>query len=178
MSQPSDPNLLLAYQTPGVYRPSPMRTAAWISLLVLGILYGAGGLCIGAGTIIANITLGRAVAAGPPGPAAMASNIHWIMIAMGLAFLAVTWAVAATYIWTALLVRRGSRAAAVTALVIAVLNALVILGFVVLGVIGMLMEPGRPDPEAALGLVVFLLPAVANIWVVIALSMVLRERRV
>jgi hypothetical protein len=178
MSQPPDPDLLLAYQSPPLFRPTGMRTAAWISLLVLGILYGMGGLCIGAGTIIANITLGRAVAAGPPGAVAMASNIHWIMIAMGLAFLAVTWAVAATYIWTALLVRRGSRAAAVTALVIAVLNALVILGFVVLGVIGMLTESGTPEPEAFIGLAVFLLPAVANIWVVIALSMVLRERRV
>ena len=173
----SEPRPMLAYESPPPGRLSGWRTAAWISQLVLGILYALAGLCLGGSTILVSSVMETLLAAGGPGTPALPPNFRWIMIGAGLALLAIMWAVAVTHIWTALLVRRGSRAAAVTGLVIAILNAVVILGVIALAVVAMLAGPGRHDPTGLIGVLVYLLPTAANIWVAIALGMVLREKR-
>jgi hypothetical protein len=75
MSQPPNfnPAHPLMYESPIPNRPSGWRTTAWISLLVLGILYALGGLCIGGiafaiGTVFERLITGAAPA-GAPAPA-------------------------------------------------------------------------------------------------------------
>lgn len=169
----ADPSL--SYETPSLNPSSPMRTAAWISLLVAGILYGLGGLCVGGSMFFVTAMVGAGGGAG--GGPVMPANARLILIITGVVMLALSWIVGGVYIWTAFLVRRGSRAAAVTSLIVASLNALVFLAIVVLGTIGALMGPGR-DRMAIVGVLFYLLPVAANLWLVIALALVLREKRI
>lgn len=176
MSEPPPfPDSSLIYESPPLDRSTGKRTAAWISLLIMGILYALGGLCMAGGAMIASAAVERAMAAGPAGvPPGV--NIKAILMIAGLVFLVLLWAMGGTYLWTAFLVRRGSRAAAVTSLIVASLNVVGIMAIIVLGTIGILIGPTK-DPQALIGIAVYLVPVAANLWLVIALIMFLREKR-
>jgi hypothetical protein len=162
----------LNYQSPPPDRPTGKRMLAWISLLVMGILYFFAGLCVGGGVAVASVIL----LAARPG-AGMPAGAHWVMVITAMATIGLPWAVAAVYVWCAFLVRRGSRAAAVASLVIAPLNALAFLGIVVGGMAMVARERGARDPGGAmLAFLFYLLPAVANAYLAIALILFLREK--
>jgi hypothetical protein len=85
------------------------------------------------------------------------------------------WAIAVIYIWTAFLVKRGSRGAAITSLVVAIINVVGMLAIVCMGTIGILSGGG--DPGSLVSVLFYLLPAAANGWLIFALVSLLRERR-
>jgi hypothetical protein len=139
---------LLNYDTP-LQRPSGMRTTAWISLLVLGILYVLGGFCVGISLAIIVTKL----------PAA--SRVVMIVV-MG-SMLLIAFGFGGALIWSAIRVRKGSRGAGIAALVMAILNALVILGFLCLGTIGIFTANSpRPEPAAWAGIIFYMLTLLGN----------------
>lgn len=105
---------LLNYQSP--HGPSRARVAAWIALLVLGSLYILGTLCVGASIGVA--LAGTRIHA--PGNSSRFLIIYAACIACG------GLGTAATYFWTAILIKRGSRRAGLVALTTAWINIAVI----------------------------------------------------
>jgi hypothetical protein len=170
----------LSYQTPPLEGASKARTTAWISLLVLGILYVIGGLCLGLSSIFAVSMIGAAGRGGGPGGAAGAipGNAKTILIAVLGTMLLLIVAVSAIYLICAFRVRKGSRAAGITAMVVSALNALLLIAIVCLGVIGIVSGAnGRGDMSGLVGIIFYLVPIAANTWVAIAIGWWLRERR-
>ena len=161
---------LLSYQTPAPAANTGLRTATWIYLLVLGILYALGGLCAVASMAFVFTLLTRA------GPAGATPGVGAIMLVTGIIMLLISLAIGATFIWAALRLRRGSRAAAITALVISILGTAGCLAIVGLGIIGALTSPDR-DPGMLIGILFYLLPAAVNAVAVVLLIALMRQQR-
>ena len=132
MSEP-----ILAYETPVTWRRSGLRTATWIVLLVLGTLYGLGGLGVGVAGGIAVASIGG-------------SGVGWeralvpFYIVGVIIFASVGLAIGSTYLVSSWGVKRGSRGAAILALVVALLNAGVLLVLSGFWVRDLVMEGGVP----------------------------------
>ena len=159
----SDP--LLTYQTPPRPQITGRCTAAWITALVMGILYGLGGLCIGGGFALTFVLIVRS------GRIAGAPMTYAVLLLGAIVLCILSFAV--TFIIGAIRIRRGSRAWAIACVIISLLNALLILSFVIFGVAAIL-STGR-NPEAALGLLMYLIPTAINIAAAILLFRALRD---
>jgi hypothetical protein len=162
-------NELLNYENVPPERPSAVRTTAWISLLVLGILYCLGGLCIGFSGVFMFAFIFK--------QADFPANSRALLLAVMVVLLALALAFGIVYLWSALRVRKGFRGAAVASLVIAILNTVVLTGLVCMGIIGVLLGPRGPDPSVLFGVIFYILPIAANGWVVFALTRFLRESK-
>ncbi len=99
------PNSSVSHQTAGASPTSRFWNPAWITCLVLGILYSLAGL-VGAGSTIFVVMVAHSRAT-PPARTTMWSDLA--VIAGGVLW---AWAVGAVYIFTSLYVKRGSRRAA------------------------------------------------------------------
>ena len=158
----------LTYQTPMDPSATPLRTGTWIYILVLGILYCVGGLCVGGSTLFAMTLVARAGA--PP------AGFKTIMLIVSIVMFIIPGAFGATYIWSAIRIRKNSRPAALTAMVIAIINACLLLLIVVLGIVAALVNPRR-DPASLVGVVFYLLPAGMNIAAVVLIIKLLQQWR-
>ena len=161
---------LLSYQSSLGNQPTPMRTAAWISLLALGILYVLGGLCSTGALLFVSALVGAGRPTAPP-------NAGSIIIIVAIITFLLTVGTGVTYIWTAFLIRRFSRGAAIVSLIISALNCLGFLTILVLGIAGYLMSSRSRDPGGVVGILFYITPALANAWVVIALALLVRGKR-
>jgi hypothetical protein len=122
----SDP--ILAYETPVMGRPSGLRTATWIALLVLGILHSLVGLYVGGAV---GLSLVR--------PSGMVPH-NLVVLILGIlgGVLVLFGGSGITYFWASWRIRKWSRAANITAMIVALVNALLFLG--VAGVVVPILE--------------------------------------
>jgi hypothetical protein len=109
---------LLEYRGSLMPPPSNWRIGAWIYLMILGILYGVGSLCIGASFGVAIFATKAAI----PG------SVHIVMFILTVGLACVGLGIAATYIWSGFGIKRGSKNAAVVALIVGVVNTVLIVG--------------------------------------------------
>ena len=164
---------LLTYQTPEPRPSTPLLTGTWIYILVLGCIYCLAGICLGGSTLLAFsfITHVAPAGAGPP-----RGTLMTIMIITGLIMFLLPAGSGGAFIWSALRIRRGSRPAAITALVIAILNGGGLLILVCLGAIGMAMRSDS-DPSAFVGVLFYLLPVGMNIAAIVLITRLLAQWR-
>ncbi len=159
----------LNYQSADLSRSSPMRTAAWITLLILGILYCLAGLCTGSSMIfVVSLLKSRG---------GMAAGADVIIYAVTAGVLLVLFGSGITYIWTCVRVRRKSRRAAVTALVVAIVNVSLIVILCGVAVVAMFIGKNSNFASAIPGLIMYGTAAAANIVAAWMLLRVLREDR-
>jgi len=106
---------------------------------------------------------------GPP----VASNIIVLIMSAVLLLFLVT---GSAYVWTSVLIRRRSRPAAITALSVAVINALLLLAVpVIAGIV--FIARGQMNAGGILGMIFYLSVALANAAAAFLLIRVLRETK-
>jgi hypothetical protein len=108
MTQPT-----LNYESPPPNRPTALRTATWIVLLVFGYLLCLGGTC--AGLMFLALPQFRSSAARPP-------SALWLSAIETVVYLAATSGTGITYILTSNGIRRFSRRSARIALTMTLVN--------------------------------------------------------
>ena len=120
----------------------------------MGILYCLGGLCMGTGVFMA-LTL-------QAGWTAAARGESWLMLSFVAAESVGTLASGCLFFWTGRTLTRGVRSAAVTALVVALINFVAVVGFMIYA-IGAGMIRGVPSVTPfVLGLVFYGVVALTN----------------
>ncbi|HVT80808.1 MAG TPA: hypothetical protein VHM90_09130 [Phycisphaerae bacterium] len=154
----------LNYQPLRIDRPSRTRSGAWISLFVLGVLYALFGTLMAVGLGFANMFLKRG------GASPSSRNV---LLVIGGLFSAMVLILGAVEIWLAFKVRKASRRAAVGGFVLTLANAILI-GIVLLVCLVMLLFD-KPDPEAVIGMLFYLIPLVCNVWTAHILFRLLKE---
>ena len=110
-----------------------VRRGAWIMLLVVGILDCTWALCITGAMFFMLKEMGGGGIGG-----------MWPILAIVGGQLLVALGFGGTNIWCSFLVRRGSRRAALTGMVVALVSAILFCGLAVLGCIMALRDPGHP----------------------------------
>ncbi|MGN6367416.1 MAG: hypothetical protein ACTHN5_04055 [Phycisphaerae bacterium] len=142
----------LTYDSSRILPNSRTRTAAWIMLFVLGILTDLGGICMGASTAaMFALFIPRA---GPPRPGAAAPNWGLVVTVVALVYVVLPVGIGSTEIVCALKVRRRSRAATITALVLTLIQLLLALGLIGFGIVA--ATGAGPDKEGIIPAIVFI----------------------
>ena len=144
-------------------RPSRLRTATWIMLLVVGCVYCMTAICLGNDVFTVFYYYPREF------------QLEWIAQAIFASVALAVLCSGAIYLWTSVLVKRRSRRATLIALTVSLINSGLIVMFIVSAIVKNLRNPS-PD-SGILVIVVFSYGSVALANAIMArnLRLLLRE---
>jgi Na+/phosphate symporter len=154
---------LLEYQSAA--SPSNLRSAAFVFLLILGILYALGSSCLGVVGIVTflderpHLSNGRLL---------LLMSFPAVLVGDALG-------TAVTYIWTGILIQRHSRKASVVTLIVSLINVIVSIIFLTLLMVLAAYDPGVKMGAIVVGALLCAFAAALNIVAAWLTRRLLRE---